>query len=74
MKELTLHVCFHLMLVGKILIEISLKCVSCMHIYLILCIYLYVYVKYLFAVFPVDAYHCCIISATLVNPWHSKII
>lgn len=71
------ELCIHLI---DVLIETSYICLY-MYFYLCICMYVYIFVCMyishvicLFAVFLVDAYHCCNTLVTLVKPWHSRIL
>lgn len=70
-QKLTFHIYIQLMSLGKILIQTSfihfIYSSLFTYVYIFVCMYIS-YVIYLFAVFLVDAYHCCIISVTAAKP------
>lgn len=76
-QKLTFHIYIQLMSLGKILIQTSFihfiysSLFTYVYIFVCMCIS---YVIYLFAVFLVDAYHCCITSVTAAKPWHSRVL
>lgn len=76
-QKLTLEVYTQLRSLGKILIQTPFTCFIYAslftYVYIFVCMYIS-YIIYLFAVFLVDVYHCCIILVTPVKPWHSRVL
>lgn len=73
-QKLTLHVYTPLTSLGKIFTQTSFTHFIYASLLTFMYVFVCMYISYIFTVFLVDAYHCCIILVTLVKSWHSRIL